>query len=984
MSKGEVLESARPAPREVNAFVSYSRADVSRVVPVIEAMRAQGRTVWIDSADIASGSIWREELRRAIEASNAVLCFVSPRWAASAECRAELDYAISLGKRLVPIVVEPVDLASVPRELRSVQWIDAGQRDASDLATATAAAIDIDPERVRDHTYWLTQALRWESAGRNRSALARGRSLRAAEAWLQRSGRDPEPTPLQVGFITASRRAERRRGRIQLSLALTAVVAAGILTTIAIIQRNTAVSERNTANSRAFAVDSTDQLGRDPELSLLLARAAWQSAHTTEALSAMRAAVEASLVRLTVHRNAPIIATMGAGHVIVTATTSGQLTSWNASTGRVLDSTALGARLSRLYRDRVGNAGVAFMQGGGAAVISVDGDGRLTVGARLAGVTAANLSSNGQVAVIGRADGAVLRSINGGPFTPVATVANDEKPVAVAVSEDGSVVAVGTALRKYRGGQLPVPGRIEGRLYLIAGRRIRLAGTALTPVGQVALDNAGATVLSAAEDGSGSVASVSTGRRLLAFDHAFLADLDPTGHYAVTSTVEGATELGSISTGRWHRLSKRSAPLLDLRFSADGQRVAGASAGGPGYVWTTATSRLVASLLGSSGSMASIFVESGNTKVVSGHHNGDAHIWELPSPPVVVRFGAPSANGTTGISVNSVSLSPGGAYIATSADNGSVQTWGVNGRPRCLAQGELFSRVYCPITLAAVARIGLALGTDALAQFSPDGRQVAVEASNGGVWVFRTSKIPVVIWHVAPTSSAFAGGILAYSPDGRRLLVQNGTDAPRILDAATGRTIATLQAAGSATYVGAWVSNDEVVIGDAQGRVDSYDSSGRHRRELARLGDVVLAIAANPDGRTIAVAAGPTVEVLDAATGALTLTMEGDTQAVDALAYSRDGSYLISGSADGTARLWDPRTATTLTQIDEPGSQISAVAYDSAAHLLIAGGRNSAMYMSRCDVCVSSTALARDAAAHTTRPFTNAERTEFDVGSLLK
>ena len=237
---------------------------------------------------------------------------------------------------------------------------------------------------------------------------------------------------------------------------------------------------------------------------------------------------------------------------------------------------------------------------------------------------------------------------------------------------------------------------------------------------------------------------------------------------------------------------------------------------------------------------------------------------------------------------------------------------------------------------------------------------------------------------MAPTSSTFAGGILAYSPDGRRLLVQNGTDAPRILDATTGRTIATLQAAGSTTYVGAWVSNDEVVIGDAQGRVDSYDSSGRHRRELARLGEVVLAIAANPDGRTIAVAAGPTVEVLDATTGALTLTMEGDTQDVDALAYSQGGSYLISGSTDGAARLWDPRTATTLTQIDEPGSQISAVAYDSAAHLLIAGGRNSAMYMSRCDVCVSPTALARIAAAHTTRPFTNAERTEFDVGSLLK
>lgn len=975
--------SDSPVPREVDGFVSYSRADVSRVVPVIEAMRGQGRTLWLDSADIAAGSIWREELRRAIEAARAVICFVSSQWTASVECRAELDYAISLGKRLVPIVMERVDLAAMPPELRAVQWIDVGQRDASNLAAAAGAAIDVDSERVRDHTFWLAQALRWESTGRQRSALARGRSLLAAEAWLQRSGRDPVPTPLQVGFITASRRAERRRGRIQLALALTAFVVAAILTTIAVIQRNTATRERNTARSRALAVASTGQLGRDPELSLLLARAAWQSAHTNEAVSAMRAAVDASLVRLSVHRNTPIVATMGVGHVIVTATSSGQLSSWSAWTGRVLDNAQLGARLLRLYRDRVGNAGVALMQGDRADVISVDGNGRLTVRSPLTGVTAANLSSSGRIVVIGRDDGTVVRSVNGGPFTPVVVVNTDEKPAAVAVSDDGAVVAVGTALRNFHP-QVPVLRRTGGRLYLVAGGRSQLASTAFTPIEQVALDDVGATVLAAAADGAGLVANVSTGRRVLTIQHAYLADLDPMGHYAAISTIEGATQLGSISTGQWHPLSQRSAPLLDLRFSADGQRVAGASRGGPGYLWTTVHPRLVASLLGSSGSMASIFVESGDTRVVSGHNNGDAHVWALPSAPVVVRFGRPNENGTTGIGINSVSLSPDGAYIVTSADNASVQTWGVDGRPRCLAQGELSSRAHCPITLAAVARMGDAIGINALAQFSPDGRQLAVEASNGGVWAFRTSKIPSAIWHASPTSATFAGGVLAYSPDGRQLLVQNGTVAPRILDAVTGRTIARLQTPSSTSYVGAWASNNEIVIGDAQGQVDSYDSFGDQRRALARLGDAVLAVAASPDGRTIAVTAGPTVELLDATTGARKLTLDGDTQAVNALAYSRDGSYLVSGSADGTARLWDPRTGTTLTQINEPGSQVTAVAYDSAARLLIAGGRNSAMYLSHCGVCISADALAHLAATRTTRPFTSAERAEFGVGSLLK
>jgi WD40 repeat protein len=271
-----------------------------------------------------------------------------------------------------------------------------------------------------------------------------------------------------------------------------------------------------------------------------------------------------------------------------------------------------------------------------------------------------------------------------------------------------------------------------------------------------------------------------------------------------------------------------------------------------------------------------------------------------------------------------------------------------------------------------------------LARFSPDGRHLAVQASDGGIWVFSTTRIPRVLWHSASVDTKAAGGILAYSPDGQRLLAQHGTDAPRVLDAASGRTTATLAGAARTTTVGAWVGDDRIVIGDAQGGVDSYSSSGGDRRRLTRLGDAVLGAAASPDGRTVAVSAGSTVEVLDAATGARIRTLSGHTQNVTALAYSSSGNYLLSGSSDGTARLWNVGTGTTLTRLDEPGSQIRAVAYDSAARTVIAGGRDSALYLSRCDVCISPSALADIAAQHTTRTLTDAERAEFGVGSLLK
>jgi WD40 repeat protein len=61
----------------------------------------------------------------------------------------------------------------------------------------------------------------------------------------------------------------------------------------------------------------------------------------------------------------------------------------------------------------------------------------------------------------------------------------------------------------------------------------------------------------------------------------------------------------------------------------------------------------------------------------------------------------------------------------------------------------------------------------------------------------------------------------------------------------------------------------------------------------------------NPDDSLIAVGqVDGSILLLDASTGEILNTLTGHTGSITALAFTRDGLYLVSGSADGTVGFW--------------------------------------------------------------------------------
>ena len=242
-------------------FISYAREDQHFVQRLYAALDGMGRDAWVDWQGIAPTAEWMTEIRRAIDGADAALFVISPDWVASHVCGLELAHAVQQGKRLVPLVWRDAPEGSVPEALARLNWVMLREADDFDKGLQKlVAGLDTDLEWVRDHTRLIVRAQEWQTLGQDDAGLLRGRELDAAERWLAAgaSHTDPAPVPLQAAFITRSREAARRRQRLT-----RAAVAAAFVITVALALW--AFVERDRAIDNAAAAERSAQVARVQE-----------------------------------------------------------------------------------------------------------------------------------------------------------------------------------------------------------------------------------------------------------------------------------------------------------------------------------------------------------------------------------------------------------------------------------------------------------------------------------------------------------------------------------------------------------------------------------------------------------------------------------------------------------------------------------------------------------------------------------------------
>ncbi|MBT9311992.1 TIR domain-containing protein [Leptothoe kymatousa] len=205
-----ITESLKAAQHQMTqVFISYGEGDRAMQERVRNRLMFEGITVWGNPVAMSGATDCQQAVHRGIEKADNLLVLLSPDYLASPHCQQQLAYACRYNKRVIPLLLQAMEVATLPADLRMVPFIDFSSlvsdihfdRAMGELTRTLRSSSDY----VELHKRLLVQALAWERQGRDRKFLLRSGAFAAAQAWLSEpSPTGGEPTDFHTAFIQAS------------------------------------------------------------------------------------------------------------------------------------------------------------------------------------------------------------------------------------------------------------------------------------------------------------------------------------------------------------------------------------------------------------------------------------------------------------------------------------------------------------------------------------------------------------------------------------------------------------------------------------------------------------------------------------------------------------------------------------------------------------------------------------------------------------
>ena len=764
----------------------------------------------------------------------------------------------------------------------------------------------------------------WQDSRHDEGALLAGAPLLVAQNWL--GERESDLSPQEAQYIHESqalqsrRREERERRRQQTVLGLaTGLVVVAVLAVIALFASQrasrsaaTAQMEANTrataeaiaeqeqqaaqeqarlATSRELAAAAVNNLGVDPERSVLLALHALSTADTLEARNALHQALPEL-------HNVHIIAAHGPG----------------GSPGVAFSPD--GARLASIGVD--GTAKI-WDAGTGELVLTLAGDPD-TIGMDIAFSPDGRLLAApwwSQVLVWDAASGERLLRLPGQGLGAAQTNR-------IEFSSDGTRLAVANIDGQPRVWDISAP--LDGNpasareLFRLAGHAEHCEAIAFSPDGKrlATGDIAGVVKLWDA----------ATGQELLTLAHGGNVHglaFSPDGRRLAAAGEDGRLLVWDTDTQQLLLGLPGGSGIYDVTYTPDGQRLVSVHHDGTTAIWDAATGQPLLTLAGHSSTVIGVAASPDNIHIATSGYDSTVRLWDTRPGRELLTVAAHAAP------VYGIAYSPDGARLATASPDGTAKLWDPASGLQTLS---LF-----PESAAD------GLGKNSIA-FSPDGRRVAVGSVNGPVLV-GDAATGQVEWTLVGHNSWVWG--LAFSPDGTRLATTSWDGTARVWDLDDGREIVTFtghHATVATMLFGVAFSPDgQRVLTAGERNVREWNATtGQELRTFSGDELEVFGLALSPDGGRLAVGRQDgSVAVWDLASGDKLLQLSGHNGLVNGLAFSPDGTRLATASFDKLAKVWDAQTGQELMTLYGNTGNVFGVSFSpDGRHLATAGGDGTA------------------------------------------
>jgi WD40 repeat protein len=356
-----------------------------------------------------------------------------------------------------------------------------------------------------------------------------------------------------------------------------------------------------------------------------------------------------------------------------------------------------------------------------------------------------------------------------------------------------------------------------------------------------------------------------------------------------------------------------------------------------------------------------VFSDDSRFAFMDGASKNKALVWDVSKGKLVCQLEG-------GFNFRSLAFNSNGKEVATSSFGGLVQRWdartgkivgesmshyravadltfGADGHHLVTGDEDGLVRIWDASTGALLAPPFVHEDSLRRVLFSPNGSFVLAGGEDGAARLWDAGARPVAAWHLPLQNTVTAA---AFSPDGQFLVLGNGEQSV-IMNARTGDLVGAPMPRSTECHrlldVAFSGNGQTIVTGGDDGTAQLWDAAaGKPLGAPLKFPCAVDSVALSPDGKKMLIGLYFARAVLsDARTGkqiGRDMVHPSEARGIGGVAFSSDGRLVITGGADGAARVWDAGTTKPVSPPLRHGDEVTAVALSPDGHFALTGGND--------------------------------------------